>query len=182
MMTMEIRQAKGLDLEEILRLYEQARAFMVQAGNPDQWTDGYPQKELLEADIREKRLYLVTQENEILGVLVLMNGPEADYATLKGNWLNDDPYQVIHRMASKRGGIAKVVFDWAMTHTDSLRIDTHEDNAPMRHVLEREGFVYVGELTLANGDRRRGYHRIKPSGSPENPGTGIEQTAPQTDS
>ena len=159
-MSMEIRLANERDLQEILSLYEQARAFMIQAGNPHQWTDGYPRKELLDEDIREQRLYVVTQGNEILGVLVLMDGPEPDYATLQGNWLNEAPYQVIHRMTSKRGGIAHEVFEWAMTRTDSLRIDTHQDNAPMRHTLEREGFVSVGELTLANGEKRRGYHKV----------------------
>lgn len=157
---MEIRLADERDLDEILSIYEQARAFMIQAGNPHQWTDGYPRQELLEEDIRDQRLYVVAPENEILGVFVLMAGPEADYATLEGSWLNEEPYQVIHRMASKRGGIAHQVFDWAMTRTDSLRIDTHQDNGPMRHVLEREGFSYVGELTLANGDKRLGYHKV----------------------
>ena len=156
-----IRHARPDDLPQILTIYEAARQFMAQTGNPDQWTDGYPASELLEEDIRMERLYVAASSSGIRGAFVFMDGPEADYATLQGRWLDEAPYQVIHRFASKGGGVAREVFAWAMARTDSLRIDTHADNAPMRHVLEREGFTNVGELTLANGDKRQGYHKIR---------------------
>lgn len=156
-----IRHASKEDLPQILAIYEAARQFMIESGNPGQWTDGYPSRALLEEDLQKERLYVAASQGEILGVFVLMDGPEPDYATLEGRWLDESPYQVIHRIASKRGGIVKEVFDWALTQTSSLRIDTHADNAPMRHVLEREGFISVGELTLANGDKRQGYHKLR---------------------
>lgn len=156
-----IRHATRGDLPQILAIYASARQKMARSGNPNQWSEGYPPQRLLEEDIQARRLYVIQCNEEITGVFVFMAGPEPDYDTLEGVWLNDAPYQVIHRMAAREGGIAREVFAWAMERTASLRIDTHADNAPMRHVLEREGFTPVGELTLADGDKRQGYHKIR---------------------
>ena len=45
---MEIIPAQLQHLPAILDIYDHARTFMAQAGNPTQWGDGYPQKALLE--------------------------------------------------------------------------------------------------------------------------------------
>ena len=39
---MEIRKSTAQDLEQIMALYEQARDFMRQSGNPNQWGNAYP--------------------------------------------------------------------------------------------------------------------------------------------
>lgn len=49
-----IRKARSEDLETILKIYEDARAFMAENGNPDQWKDGYPPKKLVEEDLRKE--------------------------------------------------------------------------------------------------------------------------------
>ena len=51
----KIRRAKPADLDEILEVYRFARQFMVENGNPTQWKDGYPSREMLEEDIRLQR-------------------------------------------------------------------------------------------------------------------------------
>ncbi len=40
---MQIRASQKEDITAIMRIYEKARAFMDQTGNPTQWGDGYPQ-------------------------------------------------------------------------------------------------------------------------------------------
>ena len=46
----------------------------------------------------------------------------------------------------------------------SVRVDTHQDNASMRKSLEKNGFLYKGELTLLEGsekgDMRLGYEKM----------------------
>lgn len=158
---MEIKKTNPDDIEALLPFYAKARELMNELGNPTQWGSNYPSRKLLEEDVAKGDLYTLLQDGQIVGGLVFAPGPEAVYETLKGSWLDDDPYYVIHRMAAPGAkGVAKWVFNWAMEQTDSLRIDTHADNAIMRHVLEREGFTYVGDILLPDGSRRRAYHRL----------------------
>ena len=46
------------------------------------------------------------------------------------------------------------VLAWSFSQIDNIRIDTHRDNKPMRHLLEKYGFTYCGIIYLLNGDER----------------------------
>ena len=48
---MEIRKASAQDLDQIMQIYENAKAFMRENGNKDQWGDDYPSRELIEQDL-----------------------------------------------------------------------------------------------------------------------------------
>ena len=48
---MEIRKTKPEELQDILPIFEIAKAFMVKTGNPNQWTATYPSTEMIEKDI-----------------------------------------------------------------------------------------------------------------------------------
>ena len=39
---MEVRQALLEEISEIMKIYEAARCFMAEHGNPTQWVNGYP--------------------------------------------------------------------------------------------------------------------------------------------
>ena len=54
---MEIRKSTAQDLEQIMALYEQARDFMRQSGNPNQWGNAYPSREMISADIAAGKSY-----------------------------------------------------------------------------------------------------------------------------
>ena len=153
------------ELPEILSLYEEARAFMAAAGNPTQWgINRYPPEELLREDIEKKRLYVIKREGAVCAAFVLFEGEEPTYRVIEeGEWPNDKPYLTIHRLASKTNehGCAKAALDFAREYAKErglvLRADTHEDNAPVRHILEKYGFRYCGIIHVANGSRRRAY-------------------------
>ena len=53
-----IRHARPEELAEIMEIYGAARAFMAANGNAEQWSDGYPQKEVLQEDLKKERLYV----------------------------------------------------------------------------------------------------------------------------
>ena len=59
---MQIRASQKEDITAIMRIYEKARAFMDQTGNPTQWGDGYPQQDLIEEDLQQGHSY-VCEEN-----------------------------------------------------------------------------------------------------------------------
>lgn len=157
---MLIRKALPCDMEAILNVYEKARKFMVDTGNPTQWAGGYPQKDLLEKDIKCEQLYVVEINGCIHAVFFLSGGIDPTYINIEnGEWLNDLPYGVIHRIASDgtQHGVLPFCVEFCKQYFDELRIDTHEDNAVMQHLLQKNGFVRCGIIRLADGDARIAY-------------------------
>ena len=161
-MNYTIRPAEFADLPRILEIYEDAREFMRQNGNPNQWWDYHPAESILRDDIPKRQLYVCEQDGNIGAVFAYIQGADPTYVNIHGGqWLNDEPYGVIHRIAvSDRGqGLIAQVFDWALEQCPNLRIDTHRDNAPMQRALEKYGFIYCGVIHIFNGDERIAFHK-----------------------
>ncbi len=160
-----IRNAVSADLDAILSIYEGARRFMRQTGNFNQWTGGYPSREVVEGDIAKESLYLCEEEGAILGVFYFAKENDSTYAVIfEGAWLNDAPYAVIHRIAVAENahgkGVAGFIFDSCFEKCPNLKIDTHRDNIPMQKALEKRGFKRCGIIHLLNGEERVAYQRI----------------------
>jgi len=155
-----IRLANINDITEILAIYERARDYMRESGNPNQWKSTYPSKDIVEGDILAGNLFVITDNERIDGVFMLAKGPDPTYAVIDGKWNNDHDYYVIHRVASagNRKGILFEAVDFALRFSSEIRIDTHEDNKPMQHQLEKAGFNKCGIIKLANGEARIAYH------------------------
>ena len=168
---MNIRKAKISDIQSVEAIYADARVLMREAGNPTQWGAAYPPTEQVMRDISEECLYLAEEGGEILAVFYFREGRDATYDEIDGEWLNDEPYAVIHRIAiskSARGrGVAGECFDYCFARCQNLRIDTHEDNAPMQRALLKNGFIRCGIIRIdrpsCEGDsgRRVAFHRVK---------------------
>ena len=159
---MDVRLATLADMEQILPVFERARQYMRETGNPHQWKDTSPTRDQLEADIANGNLYLMTDEDGVQGVFALIFGEDDSYGYIEGAWLNDEPYATIHRVASagKRRGILGGCLDYCAMRCGNLRIDTHEDNRVMQHLVEKFGFVRCGIIYLAsNGEPRIAYQR-----------------------
>lgn len=157
----EIRRAEPADLNDILKIYALARSYMRENGNPNQWGDGYPSSEMLLEDIFNKRLYAVTDRGVIRGVFYFEIGDDPTYARIEGGWISDEPYGVIHRIASDgSGGIFRACLDFCLRRIPHLRIDTHHDNRTMQHVVEKHGFQRRGIIYVADGSPRIAYERI----------------------
>ncbi len=161
---MKIRKANVEDLQQVLEIYECARRFMSAAGNPDQWGKTNPPRERTEEDIREKKLYVVEEKDDILAVFYYNFADDPTYKVIYGGkWLKDAPYGVIHRIAvsdKERGkGVSGLCFDFAFSDCKNLKIDTHKDNIPMQRALAKHGFVQCGIIHLANGDERIAFQK-----------------------
>ncbi len=157
----KIREAVPGDLEHILKIYENARHFMAERGNPTQWGDRYPGLELLESDIQQHRLYVVVDDN-IRGVFYFAFDNDPTYERIEGGaWGSEAPYGVIHRIASDgSGGIFAACLAFCKERTDYLRIDTHQDNLPMQWTVEKHGFVRRGIIYVTDGSPRIAYDLI----------------------
>ena len=146
-----IIQATMRDLPALESLYAAARGRMKAAGNYDQWKDSYPPRTLIEEDIARGRLYLVKEDDALLGAFVFFVGTEENRA-----------YGVIHRVASSgtRRGFLHTVVDYCAQFADDLRIDTHRDNAPMRGALTALGFRPCGVVIVDDGTERIAFERV----------------------
>ena len=132
---MNIRKASPEEIDEIMAIYASARKFMAENGNKDQWGDTYPEKALIENNIRQEKLYVCADAEKISGVFYFAKENDASYRVISdGAWQNNEPYAVIHRIASAEGskGTATFCLNWAFDQVGNIRIDTHENNRPMR--------------------------------------------------
>ena len=156
---MEIRKASVQDLDQIMQIYEKAREFMRTNGNAEQWGDEYPSRELIEQDF--DRMYLCIEKEQIACVFYYAVEEDDDYRWINGKWLNEEPYAVVHRVASTGivKGAASYCLDWAYSQIPNIRMDTYADNIPMQRLLEKCGFQYCGSFERVGLDKWVAYHR-----------------------
>ena len=147
-----IRKTRKEDLPRLLEIYEKARVFMAETGNPYQWgKNSWPPDDLVEEDIREGRTWAVEACGKVHGVFACFYGKRIDpsYGVIdSGEWKYECAYAVIHRIASSGEikGVAHAVLSWALERYGCVRIDTHPDNRVMRNLLAKEGFSYAGRI------------------------------------
>ena len=166
---MMIRRTTLADLDRLMPIFDEARRTIAALGI-DQWQDGYPNPEVIAADIDRGESYAVETDGIVCGTFAMLTGGEPTYDKIyDGAWLTGDStdgYLAIHRVAisvARRGsGISTAIInhaaDFAKAHgKSSLRIDTHEGNVVMRRMLEKNGFEYCGVIYLENGDPRVAY-------------------------
>lgn len=158
-----IRLATQADVPVILDIYAGARIFMRRSGNPTQWPDGYPSIDDVLGDIAVGNLRVCVTDDEIVAVFLLADGPDPTYAHIDGAWPNDEPYSVIHRIAAREGmGAGRHCIQSVCSDVPNVRIDTHKDNLPMRHVLTSLGFVECGTIICNDGTPRIAYQHTMP--------------------
>lgn len=172
---MTIRKAEYSDLERMMVIYREAREIQLESGNLHQWREGYPSEEIVRADISRGVSYVVVDDEarfgaagSLVGAFAFIPGVDPTYLDIyDGEWLDDErPYATIHRLGSLKAahGVAAACFSWCWSQIDNLRIDTHSDNAIMRHCVEKFGFRYCGIIYLLNGDPRLAYQKIHSCG------------------
>ena len=100
---MKVRKAVEKDLGTLERIFDKARLFMKESGNPAQWIDGYPAPDRIMADIKNGDCYCVVDDTgHVVGTFAFIVGEDPNYKEIRnGSWLNDRPYATIHRLAYK---------------------------------------------------------------------------------
>ena len=150
---MKIRIAEHSDLDIIFNIYDYARNFMKEHGNPEQWGNVYPSKELIISDLEQGALFVVADDNNApVGVFSYFPDGDPDYDTINGAWLNDEPYTAIHRIASAgtHKGIFACIFDYCLSLSSNIKIDTYIDNTIMQAILKKHGFKACGTISVCD--------------------------------
>ena len=160
----EITKAKKENMPEIQKIYVYARKYMKETGNATQWGDHSPAEEILFKDIQNENLYVIWQNGHIHAVFAFIIGKDPTYDRIEqGRWLSKTVYGTIHRVAGD--GQIKGVFDLVMAFCNKrirhLRIDTHQDNKVMQHLILKNGFQKCGIIYVADGSPRIAYEKTE---------------------
>ena len=159
-----ITKAKMEDLSQILQIYAYARNFMKQSGNPKQWGDSFPPESLLVKDIEKGQLYVIKDDTGIHGVFAFIIGKEPTYEKIEqGAWISDTEYGTLHRVAGDGTvhGIFDKIVDFCGRKIEHLRVDTHEQNRIMQHLISKNGFQKCGIIHVLDETPRIAYERLK---------------------
>ena len=98
---MKIRKVLASDLDAVMEIVDAARGIMRASGNMLQWTGGYPDKTVMTADIRRGVCYGCEVGGKLSAVFSMIPSPDPTYTDIYGGaWLNEEPYLVVHRIAS----------------------------------------------------------------------------------
>ncbi len=164
---MIFREALQADTGRIWQIILQAKEQMRLRGS-EQWQNGYPAIENITDDIENGYGYVFCHENVVIAYGVVVFDGEPAYDDIKGNWLTNQPYVVVHRLAvadeMKKQGIATLFMQQVeelsrRNNVSSFRVDTNFDNHYMQKVLAKSGFIYCGEIMYEN-DFRMAYEKI----------------------
>ena len=181
---MNFRKSTFDDVDRILEIIEKAKIELKKLGL-DQWQNGYPNREVIENDVKNRISYVLEEISEkdgksknqsskkIIGTIVLSPKKEAPYSKIEGKWITNDDYIVIHRLAVdseiKNRGIATKILEFSeeeciKNKIFSIKTDTQENNEPMKKFLGKNGFSYCGVIYLDRepdiGEKRIAYEKI----------------------
>lgn len=149
---MEIRHSTEKDFTQIMEIYDYARRFMAEHGNPNQWgPTHWPPEQLIHNDIISGTSYVCVHEKRVVGTFFFLTGIDIEpvYRHIEnGKWMNDSAYGVVHRLAGDGSvkGIGEFCLNWAYRQCGHLRIDTHGDNIVMQNLLKKMGFTHCGTI------------------------------------
>lgn len=157
-MWMKIRKANAADFDKVMEILQDGRAQLAERGI-DQWQGDYPNPDHVKEDIANGYAYLAkADDGETVGTLTIIPAPDHFYDQLDGAWqIETDQYVTVHRVAihSDHTGhgyasqLYQAVIDYfqsGLSDIKSVRVDTHEDNLPMQHLIQKSGFKRVGTL------------------------------------
>ena len=158
---MNLRLANPEDIDTIWDILQDAIAQRKRDGS-EQWQHGYPNRQIIEEDIQHTHGYVLIKENQVIAYAAIVFGIEPAYADIKGKWLSQDTYVVVHRVATaeafKGFGIATKLFQLieALSISKgvfSIKVDTNFDNIPMLRILKKRHYLHCGEIIFGGAPR-----------------------------
>jgi len=148
-----IRLAKILEIPDILNITRACAKRMMDQGIY-QWNEYYPSKEAFEKDIARKELYVLVENDEIIGTIVVSTLMDEEYVSI--NWLTPNKNNIyIHRLAvdpkKQKKGYAKELMDFAEDYARkgcfiSVRLDTFSKNSRNNKFYQARGYRTVGDI------------------------------------
>lgn len=152
-----ISHGKPEELDAILELTRACGKHMRQNGI-DQWDENYPDRTGLERDIETKTLFAYRENGRVLGIVVLNEHQDPEYAEVNWSTKETDKNIVLHRLAvapeHQGKGIARKLMDfaenWAKENNfDAIRLDTFSQNPRNQRFYKKRGYTELGSVFLS---------------------------------
>lgn len=148
-----IRLAKESDIPTILKLTAACAKAMADNGIY-QWNESYPSQEAFENDIQRGELFLLIQNNHIVGTIVISTLMDQEYFSIPWSTPNHNNFY-IHRLAVhpnfQKKGYGKLLMDYAEEYARnksaiSVRLDTFSKNERNNIFYQHRGYREVGHV------------------------------------
>jgi GNAT superfamily N-acetyltransferase len=161
------RKAQIEDLNPVWEILQQAIQRR-KADGSSQWQDGYPNPQIIEKDIEKGVGFVLTDNDKVIGYSAVMINDEPAYEDIKGKWLTNEDFVVVHRMAISADYLGKGLSAQIMTYIEqyalslnikSIKVDTNFDNPAMLRIFEKMGYVYCGEVYF-RGSARKAFEKV----------------------
>ena len=143
--------------------------YLLKSQNINQWQSGYPNRTLLEQDVKDGIGYVLCEMNKIVGICAITFGADDSYQKIEGTWKTQGyNYAVVHRMAvasdSHGHGLGVLMYQEAeklakAQCATSIRADTHKENIAMQKTMLKFGFEPCGTIYIKGGEED-GHPRI----------------------
>lgn len=155
-----ISLGKSEELDAILEMTRSCGRHMRKNGI-DQWDENYPDRERLLNDIQTQTLFAFRENEQVLGIIVLNETQDPEYAEI--SWLTSESERnlVVHRLAvapeHQGEGIARKLMDFAENLAKergyaSIRLDTFSQNPRNQRFYEARGYTKLEEVYLSYRD------------------------------
>jgi len=165
---MFFRKANFEDVPAMMLMIKQAQIFL-HALHINQWQNGYPSQDIIEQDIINCNAWILENNTTLIALAVVVFEIEPTYLQIyNGTWLTCGDYAVIHRLAVhdqwKGKNIGTLLFEKIENlakaqNTQSIRVDTHQDNFVMQKLILKSGYHYCGDIFLTDGEQRLAYEK-----------------------
>lgn len=152
-----ISPGKSEELDEILALTKACGKHMRENGI-DQWDENYPDLDSLKHDIETETLFAYRDGVKVLGIVVLNEKQDPEYAEINWSTSDSDRNLVVHRLAvhplHQGRGIARKLMDfaedWAREHEyDAIRLDTFSQNPRNQKFYKNRRYTELGSVFLS---------------------------------
>lgn len=165
---MEFRKATETDINNIMNIIAQAQAYFKEQGI-NQWQNNYPNVETINNDIANKNSYVLIKDNNIVATAAVSFDGEKTYDSIyAGEWISNNEYAVIHRIAVDNTYKGLGLSSQIIKHVEelclnkgvhSIKVDTHEENISMQKLLKKNKFQYCGIIYLEDGSKRIAFEK-----------------------
>ncbi|WP_442602373.1 GNAT family N-acetyltransferase [Paenibacillus sp. KN14-4R] len=153
MMELTIMRLESKDKKGIMSLFRTVTKHLQSQGNY-QWDRFYPNGIIIGRDLRERNLFGIKMDNQIVGVVVLDTKQSDRYGSLP--WSEREGKSAcIHRLAVhpdyQGQGIGKQLLQFAenlalQQGNSDIRLDVYTGNAGALSMYKRAGYQQVGEI------------------------------------
>jgi len=167
-MNYNYRKATLTDIPQIWNIIKGAILRRKNDGSK-QWQDGYPNEKTIQNDIKKGVGYVLTDHNDhIVGYAAILINDEPAYAKIKGTWITNEDFVVVHRIAISEQELGKGLAKQMLIFTEeialknnifSIKVDTNFDNIPILKIFEKLRYTYCGEVEI-NGGIRKAFEKI----------------------